>query len=70
MVRNREFSGQPLVALEAGKLLGMRQLAQVSAGRGDGAARYPGGSAGDAAESRADMSRLFSKIGVSEIPPA
>ena len=69
MVRNREFSDKPLVALEADKLLGMRQLAQVSTRRADGAARYPGGSAGDAAKSRADMSRLFSKAGA-EIPPA
>jgi hypothetical protein len=67
MVRNREFSDKPLVALEAGKLLGMRQVAKVSAGRVDSALRDPGGSAGGA--SRAETSRLLSKIGEVD-PPA
>jgi hypothetical protein len=64
MTHNREFSDKPLVALEAGKLLGMSQLAKVSAGRADGASRDPAGSGGGVADSRAEMSRLFSKIGV------
>jgi hypothetical protein len=63
MAHNRELSEQPLVFLEAGKLLGMRQLAKVSAGRADGATRDPGGSAGAGVDSRANMSRLLSKIG-------
>jgi len=67
MAHNRELSEKPLVSLEAGKLLGMRQVAKVSAGRADGTSRDPAGSTGGAADSRADMSRLLSKIGP-EVP--
>lgn len=63
MVHNREFSENPLVSLEADKLLGMRQVAKVSARRADGASRDPNGSAGGAVDSRAKASRLLSKIG-------
>ena len=63
MAHNRQFSEKPLVSLEAGKLLGMRQVAKVSAGSADGASRDPGGSADGAADSRVKMSRLLSKIG-------
>ena len=67
MARNRNLSGKPLVCLEAGKLLGMRQVAKVFAGRADGAARDPAGSAGGAADSREKISRLLSKIGDPEM---
>jgi len=54
MARDRELSGQPIVVLEADKLFGMRQIAQVvTADSGD-----QGGMA-----SRAHTSRLLSKIG-------
>ena len=66
MADDRELSAQPLVALDAGKLLGMRHLAQVSARRAGDKSRDLNKSAGGASESRADMSRLFSKIG---LPP-
>lgn len=63
-MRNREFPEQPLVALEAEKLLGLRQLAKVSTRRAIGASRDPAGSADEITDPRAEMSRLFSKIGI------
>ena len=71
MANNREFSGKPLVSLEAGKLLGMRQVAEVSTGHADGASRDRAGSTGGAADSRAGTSRLLSKIDTeTELAPA
>ena len=64
MANNRELSEKSLVSLEAEKLLGLRQLARVSARYANGASRDLGGSANGITDPRADMSRLFSKIGV------
>ena len=60
MANEHELLGKPLVSLEAGKLLGMRQIAKVSAGSSDDASRD---GADGAAVSRVEMSRTLSKIG-------
>lgn len=56
MAQNREISGKPLVSLDAGKLLGLRQVVGVS-----------GGATSDA---RAKTSQLLSKVGGEETPDA
>lgn len=57
MAQNREIAGKPLVSLDAGRLLGMRQVAGVSTRVEDEAT-----SAGSA-DAHVEVSRLLSKIG-------
>lgn len=74
MAQKRKPSKTPLVSLDAGKLLGMRQVAQVST-RAAGSARAETskvlskiGETQDA--SRAGVSKLLSKIGEVTSPKA
>jgi len=60
---NREISGKPLVSLDAGRLLGIRQVAGVSA-------RVEGAAASAGAADHGEVSKLLSKIGPPETSPA
>ena len=64
MAYRRELLERPLVVLDAEKLLGMRQMAKVAAGRAGAASNDLSGSGSEVP--RAQMSRLFSKIGTIE----
>ena len=66
MAHSRERVEQPLVLLETDKLLGMRQFAKASSPGGEGLKRGLEASAAGAAVSRAETSRLLSKIGPPE----
>ena len=64
MAHSREGAEKPLVALESDQLLGMRQLAKVS--NVEGLGRGPDKLSDRAAASRAETSRMLSKIGPPE----
>jgi hypothetical protein len=64
MEQDRDVSGSPIVALDPGKLLGLRQVSQASGKRADEASRDAQGVAGNGKEVLADASRLLSKVGV------
>jgi hypothetical protein len=64
MAHNREVPENRLVALEAGKLFGFRQVANVLSRTADDGSQDDGGPVGCVNVSRTGMSRLLSKNGV------